>query len=491
MSTYIFCFIAIESVYGDVCCQCRRGGVGVRVEMLRQLEVYEPTAVPQKGGLVRTAGAPYWIGAEGAGVEAIYRHFPLVMDPDGSLWRDAGRYLLGRLDGVAPVSHRTLESIAGDLAHFRRWLLEEEVDYLSAHRRPRLRPTYRYCAYLHDQIRESHIQPGTAKRRMSSVQGFYRWLERDGRKFEFPLWIENDASLRYSDSRGFLRSKAVKSTDLTRSFRSIKGSAEYGEYIQDGGKLRPLPKDEQVAVVEALQKIGNTEMLLSFLLALTTGARLQTVFTLRRSNFADEPRQNAVACRIKVGRGTLVDTKYGKQMVILVPVWLYRKVQVYMRSPRCLSRVRDAFNNCEPANNQYLFLTRTGRPYYLAQCDALASEYRSPPRGNSVTQFIRQQLTPWLRKEGFGTDVRFHDLRATYGMNLLEASLNERGSDLTNPAGDPEIFEILMRIRERMGHSSLATTERYLKYSRRGEYEQGVQVDYEGFLREIAGMEVL
>ncbi|SEG30018.1 hypothetical protein SAMN04515663_1201 [Alcanivorax sp. DSM 26293] len=76
-------------------------------------------------------------------------------------------------------------------------------------------------------------------------------------------------------------------------------------------------------------------------------------------------------------------------------------------------------------------------------------------------------------------------------MNLLEASLNGRGSNLTYPAGDPEIFEILMRIRERMGHSSLATTERYLKYSRRGEYEQGVQVDYEGFLREIAGMEVL
>ena len=456
------------------------------METVRQLEVYEPTAARQGGASVPGAPTPYWLGQDGAGVEAVHGHFPLVVDPDGALWGDANRYLLSRLEGALQVSRRTLESIAGDLAHFRRWLLEEEVDYLVVHRRPRLRPTYRYCAFLHDLIRCGAIQPGTAKRRMSSVQGLYRWLERDGREFEYPLWIENDASVRYSDARGFLRSKAVKSTDLTQSFRSIKGSAEYDEYIEDGGRLRPLPKDEQVAVVEALQEIGNTEMLLSFLLALTTGARLQTVFTLRRFNFIDEPRKGAIACRIKIGRGTLVDTKYGKQMVILVPVWLYRRVQVYMRSPRCLERAGDAAVSRDSGGDQYLFLTRAGRPYYMAQSDPKLVEYRAPPRGNAVTQFIRQQLAPCLRDKGFGFDVRFHDLRASFGMNLLDASVNGRGFDRDNPAGSPEMFEVLMRIRERMGHSSLTTTERYLRYSSRGEYELGVQINYESFLDRIS-----
>ena len=79
----------------------------------------------------------------------------------------------------------------------------------------------------------------------------------------------------FKDTSGFMRKKSFISTDLTKSFRAVRGSDEYSEYINDSGKLHPLHKDEQQALVESLKRIGNTEMTLAFIFALTTGARLQ------------------------------------------------------------------------------------------------------------------------------------------------------------------------------------------------------------------------
>ena len=128
---------------------------------------------------------------------------------------------------------------------------------------------------LHDEISFGNIKPGTAKRRMSTVQNFYRWLKQDGKRFKYPLWQENDASLMFKDTRGFMRKKSFVSTDLTTSFKAVRRSNEFSEHINDSGKLRPLPKDEQQALVESLKRVANTEITLAFIFALTTGARLQ------------------------------------------------------------------------------------------------------------------------------------------------------------------------------------------------------------------------
>ena len=44
-------------------------------------------------------------------------------------------------------------------------------------------------------------------------------------------------------------------------------------------------RNEQKATIEALNNIANPEMTLAFIMAITTGTRLQTVFTLRRCHF--------------------------------------------------------------------------------------------------------------------------------------------------------------------------------------------------------------
>ena len=373
----------------------------VRVEIIHRLDLYEPTAhvakINKRRVLQHSEPLPKF-GVRPSEVfdhDAFY-HFPIVVAEDGSPWEEANRFLMNRLTGVLPAKHRTLESLAGDLRHFRQWLVDEGVDFLQIPMRARARPTYRYCRYLHDEIQRQNIKPGTAKRRMSSVQNFYRWLSVDGYEFDQPLWLESEVNMMFKDRHGFQRQKAVKSTDLTRSFKAAKNSDEYGEYIQDGCKLRPLQKEEQIAVVESLRRVGNIEMLLAFLLALTTGARLQTVFTLRFQHFEAPLREGLTSHRLKVGYGTLIDTKRGKQMVILIPAWLCQRIRLYLHSERYQQRVLKSKHVYKSDGQQYAFLTKTGQPYYMAHDDEFAYLYRSPPRGNAVTQFIRQQLRPEL-----------------------------------------------------------------------------------------------
>ena len=425
----------------------------VNVEITRRLDCYEPTTEQAEGHITATvAGSKlHYYKRNGDFLNGEYFHYPFVIDPDGSLWDEANRYLLQRLNGVVPAKHRTLESLAYDLAYFRQWMLDEDINYLDVPSRPHSRPTYRYCAFLHDDIRFGHIKPGTAKRRMSTVQNFYRWLERGGERFKYPLWLENDASLTFKDTRGFMRKKSFIRTDLTMSFKAVRRSNEYSEYINDGGKLRPLPKDEQQALVESLKRIANTEMTLAFIFALTTGARLQTVFTLRRKHFIERPREGATAQRLNVGRGTLISTKFGKQMVLQIPVWLCRRFQIYMQSPRCLSRVSRSNHVYPDEDEQYLFLTRAGQPYYMADGDQFAYLYRIPPHGNAVTQFIRQQLKPDLASHGHEFEFKFHDLRATFGMNLLEGILVNYSYGNTLDSNKPEFFQVLMYVRGTYG----------------------------------------
>ena len=138
----------------------------VTVEIMRQLNCYEPTTEQAEGHITATAAGSkrryYKRNGDFLNGEC-YFHYPFVIDPDGSLWNEANRYLLQQLNGVLPAKHRTLESLAD----------------------------------------------------------------------------------------------------------------EYSEHINDSGKLRPLPKDEQQALVESLKWVANTEMTLAFIFALTTGARLQ------------------------------------------------------------------------------------------------------------------------------------------------------------------------------------------------------------------------
>jgi len=407
-----------------------------------------------------------------------FLHFPILVEDNGSIWKHGSLYLLSKLKNYQKPSPKTLDSIATDLKNFKEWCVNDEVDYLSAPRKV-LRPTYLYRSHLQQLLRDGKISPNTIKRRMSAVVGFYEYLINiEGIKFKFPLWESGITSISYQDNHGFKQSKQVQTKDVSRVVATSNPDL-FDNAIVDGGRLHPLPQEQQIAIVKALKKIGNTEMTLGFLIALTTGARIQTVFTLRKKHFEKVLKDEENEVRIKVGYGTDCDTKFNKLHTLILPAWVYKKVQIYLNSPRYKTREEKATHIFEEANRQYVFLTNRGTPFYAAHDDLYRILYKEVPNGATVRQFIFTSLKKQLKKDGLEFSFSFHDLRASFGMNLLDSLM---------PLVDKKELKLshaLIHVKERMGHNSLTTTESYLNFRDRHKIKEQAQDNYETFLMEL------
>jgi len=404
-----------------------------------------------------------------------FLHFPVITHDDGSIWKHGSLYLLSKLKNYQKPSPKTLDSIATDLKHFKEYCDSENIDYLIAPRKV-LRPTYLYRSHLQQLLRDGKISPNTIKRRMSAIVGFYEYLINiEGLEFKFPLWENGITSVTYHDSYGFQQSKQVQTKDVSRVI-STSNPDLFDDAIVDGGRLHPLPQEQQFALVRALKTIGNTEMTLGFLIALTTGARIQTVFTLRKKHFEKSIKDEESEVKIKVGYGTDCDTKFNKLHTLIVPSWLYLKVRIYLSSPRFKTREEKAVHIFDDQSKQYIFLTNRGAPFYAAHDDPYRHLYKEVPNGATIRQFIFNSLKNQLKIDGFRFDFSFHDLRATFGMNLLDKLM---------PLVDNKELKLshaLIHIKERLGHSSLSTTEKYLNFKDNNKIKEQAQKDFENFI---------
>jgi len=388
--------------------------------------------------------------------------FPVVVDAAGVPWAEAAVYLLCRLEDTLTPSMSTYAAIADDLASYRRFLDEYEVDWTNFPLQKLQRPTYRFNGHLKHAVNAGEIAPATAKRRMGSVIAFYRWLEVEKvfKPAQTP-WKESDHYVQYLDGLGFRRSKTVVKTDL--SIHTPKQHDPYDGLIEDGGKLRPLPLEEQQWLLDALVSLGNTEMTLIHLFALLTGARIQTILTFRLRHalieLADRQRDYL---RIAVGHGTGVDTKREKQLVLHIPIWFYQMLQTYARSTRAAGRRKRAVGGDH--ENQYLFLSQRGAPLYQGKVEGLSfdssNQLRHPKCGQGVRQFIAERIIPFIRGsyKAKAFHYRFHDLRATAGMNWTDHQLK------LVEIGQSTLHQAREFVRVRLGHNSSSVTDRYLQY---------------------------
>jgi len=258
----------------------------------------------------------------------------------------------------------------------------------------------------------------------------------------------------------------VTSTDL--QILASKADDPLDDTIQDDGKLRPLLLEEQKWVMEAADALGNGEMYLFILFMLLTGARIQTVGTLRVRHFiqANPAFSNGIAgqgqvFKLKAGPGTGIDTKRNKNKTLQIPNLLYEALHVYVTSDRARRRREMAAGGDHL--DQYFFLTQQGSPYYTAK--AQSSRYdpsmarRHHKNGGTVRQFLKERLIPFVRNR-YDPKFKFriHDLRATFGMNQtdIQMSLVQAGVIALNKARSI--------VKELMWHTSSATTDKYLDY---------------------------
>jgi len=86
-----------------------------------------------------------------------------------------------------------------------------------------------------------------------------------------------------------------------------------------------------------------------------------------------------------------------------------------------------------------------------------------------------------MRGNNFKREIGFHDLRATYGVNLVHLLMKQLDKTILGQ-DDSEFFYILNFVKQRMGHASVVTTLRYLRFKTDQSLLIKIQEDYEAFL---------
>lgn len=393
--------------------------------------------------------------------------FPVVKNGDGSPWAVACLYLLDRAK-LRPWAMETLGSIASDLAHYKTFLEDfgfEWDEFDSAE--PFSLPTYQYRAHLLHELKIGNVGQSVASRRMSAVIALYRHLqkqERYGFRPAFSPWQDKSVSITFRDAQGFEQSMGVTTTDI--SIAAPLSSDPWDTSIDDGAKLRPLPQVEQQALISALQEIGNTEMSLIHETALLTGARAQTVLTFRLKHFSRAPSKIRGDYKLRCGPGTGIDTKRGKPGVYLtIPKPFYERLYTYAQSERARRR-RDK-SALKDSDENYFFLTQHGNPFYEGVDDRNGERENDKPLKSAkiaqgVRNFILERVIPLMRHKLSNPNYsyRFHDMRATFGMNFVD--FFEKEVD-----GNPEKRKWVMnQLRELMWHKNVQTTMKYIDYRR-------------------------
>jgi integrase len=393
-----------------------------------------------------------------------FAKFPLVLNADGSLWEPACLWLLDKAR-ARPLHLSSLPSIARDLKDYKLFLDELGLawdDFCAVDKYNR--PTYLYRTHLQTLINSGSVAKSTASRRMSTVIGFYRFLMDHERMRFDPVnepWVDRQVAFEYKDSKGFRQLQTVVTTDV--SIHSSKRDYAWDATIADGGQLRPLSVEEQGHLVAALEKLGNPEYELMHYVSLLSGARVQTVLTLRWGCFRDPP--SAVKqwpYKLHCGPGTGIDTKRDVTNVYLsVRRVLYERLHVYVNSDRAKHRRAKSRLGDDPSN--YLFLTNRGSPYYESKDDRNAMRSpeellkKSSPIGQNLREFMAEKVILEVRKALPQFSYSFHDLRATFAMNWVDHFVG--GQDTK-----PNYMWARDQLRKMMWHKDATTTDRYLEY---------------------------
>lgn len=412
--------------------------------------------------------------------------FSVVLEASGEPWPEANIWLIWRAMSTERDISSTLASSAKDLADFRRFLEDAELDYLKFPQNQIYRPTYRYRANLSLRVESGEVKISTANRRLNTMVRFYRWLIEDEQVFmpSAPPWITKRTAVRFTARYGSTMVKELATTDMKVHARP--SSSEFDGTIDDGGKLRPLPREEQEWLMLALIALNNYTMTLVHLVGILSGARIQSILTLRLGHVSTKRHVGVDGCvAIPAGPGTGIDTKDDKTITLWIPAWFYEMLQVYARSKSASKRRAKAFGGDN--EQQYLFLSVKGAPFYRSKDDqAVSPSRRYREEGQAVRQFMSEKVTPYIRTHfSKSFSYRFHDTRATFGMNLVDSRI-----PLVNlPEGHPDritLSRLLNYVMQRMSHESIDITERYLNFRKNIKLLREAQDEWEQHLVDLA-----
>lgn len=418
----------------------------------------------------------------------IYYHFPaLVHVHDGSPWAVGNLYILELATSYPPPPSSTLRKIAQSLIDFNSEMLIENLDMFAFGKSKALRPTYAYSFKLAERAMTNPSSLSSSNQHLMRIENMYRWVVSKRNLLpDHEMWKEKKLTRQIKDRYGKDRTIEHVTTDLripktAANKHTSRAALEYSAHQNDGPPkrvrekyLRAYDEDEQLALLDTLLKIKNIEMTLIFMIALTSGARLQSVLTIPRSEFEREVKTDYLV--VNIGLGASTDSKSDGINKLYIPKFIAKWVSIYLKSKRYASR--EAKSERQGGTDNYTFLTKNGRPYYAKKNDQYRGKYQTDPLGQGVHTFIYQQLQPMLLERNVEIDIRFHNLRATFANNLANNEIKRFREGVISWT------QVLITVGTRLGHKSLEVTERYLEDIKRDGIAALTQDRWEAYLEE-------
>jgi len=436
------------------------------------------------------------------GFDGYIPDLPVILQGDGHPWAVANQYLISVAQKLTPkYNPKTVHQIAVGLVQYRRFLEDNNLDPLNFNVPERRRPLARFVRHLQDLVDTGRIAGSTANNRKNAVQNFYRGIVESGilDKALIDDGVILEERERYHFTVGvFGKMSQYRVKETNHKIRYFRSNTDDPDIIMDGGKRKPLLPIYQAQLFEELEN-HNHAYYLMFLFALYTGARLQTVLTLRIKYFRGCRRDNDSYALIPYGNGSEVDGKQNKRGTLWVPNWLVNSLLTYVESDVARSRREHSYYGDNDEN--YIFLTRSGEAYYTSmkemldkQSDEIDSRVvvqraktSANKEGEAIGVFIRETLRPALEgKYGYFPHFSFHDLRATFGINLIEkiyTAIDKANLIRREKGQSRHLYEGALReVTKRMNHNDEMTTRKYVAFRGRSEWRKQMIDSYEDSL---------
>ncbi|CAH8188389.1 Integrase [Vibrio aestuarianus] len=431
----------------------------IEVDTLAKLKISENiNPEPEK--------ATYSPSLSPSNLESRLKKTNIIIAPDGSVVYPQSLYLVSKLRGQEAV--KDTDSIAKGLLAFTRYLDSthytqidddgneippEYLTYKTLSKYEEEGAPWRFAEHLLANCRAKKNANGreayslhSARSYMGAVIGFYKWMQKYG-------YLTNDSEhvfTHFSDVEDY---EGINQQDMLAHTKSgIKRVYEASNI------MKMFPKNDQTPTYKKLkpmsfnhkelfyQHIGVLPKTISLMLRLCEEAGLRvdeaTHFPAYDIGSKDFSELGVVPVRI-------THTKGSKPRTVEIPIALYEELEQYKESTqrqKTLIRRKELIDSQEERDTtDYLFLSNKGRPY---------TENTLEVHFGALRKCIREIEPNWC--------YRIHDLRSTFATHWLWSESQKRQVD----------YDFLMgELAELMGHAGTSTTEKYIKFMNKLDYQ--------------------
>ena len=292
------------------------------------------------------------------------------------------------------------------------------------------RPIKKFSSWLEEQFNEGLIAATTANSYFTAVTRFYFYHLSIKTSFvstpiefkEFSFNIFDKDPLGHLVGRSFTKI----TSDCKPNISSSNTSSE----------LKPFSKTELELFICKLKEHASKEFLLIVVLSLMTGLRAFEIGDLRTDMFKGYKDEDKTY-KLKLGPKQNHTTKQKSELPVLISGTLVAIIKSYTTSSRYLERLNKFLS--QGGSRANILLTRQGKPYSQ----------------HTISTLFNQFLHSHIYCEFPDFEHKFHDLRVTFGVDVIDAALNVDGYDKS---------DALSYTQAQMRHKHIGETLKYLNY---------------------------